>query len=179
MSDEPYRQNLRPGLQTCTACGTPTEPARIVYSKSGDPICPGCEGAAEGEDRLKRGAAGAAWAAFAFGAVGTFALGLLLGSLPGMGRGHMTHNGYTYYRGAAWKMSLQINTGWMILLVLLIVLGGATILGAHRTLSSPAVRKVIGHRRKRLLLLSWAGIPAVPGFFIFWQVIFIVLAALR
>jgi hypothetical protein len=179
MADEPYRQNLRPGLQTCTACGTPTDPARIVYSKAGDPICPGCESAAEGEERLKRGAAGAAWAAFAFGAVGTVALGLLVGSLPGMGRDHMTHNGYTYYRGAAWKTSMQLGAGWMSILTLLIVLGAVTIVGAHRTLGSPAVRKAIGDRRKRLLLLSWAGIPAVPAFFIFWQLVFIVIAMVR
>jgi hypothetical protein len=179
MADEPYRQNLRPGLQTCTTCGTPTNPARIVYSKAGDPICPGCESEAEGVDRLKRGAAGAAWAAFAFGAIGTFALGLLAGSLPGMGRDQMTHGGYSYYRGAAWKMSMQITGGWLILLTLLIILGGATIVGAHRTLGSPAVRRAIGERRKRLLLLSWAGIPAVPAFFIFWQVLFMLIALAR
>lgn len=179
-AEEPYRQNLRPTLQTCTACGTPTVPARIVYSKAGDPICPGCEAAAEGAGRLERGAAGAAWAAFVFGAGGTVALGFLLASLPSLGRSQMDHGGYHYTGGGAWRATTQLTGGWILLLGVIIVLAGLTIAGAHRTLGSPAVRKAIGDsRRRRLLVVSWLGIPAVPAFFLFFQLLFLLVAMVR
>jgi len=169
MGEPSYRSPAGP--TGCTTCGAQVDPMRLVYDKNGDLVCTGCEGAADGEVRLRRGAAGAAYAACAFGYVGTIAALALVGSmLGGNHRDTMTHGDYTYYRGAAWKLDLQVTTGWVLLLCLVIGIAIATIAGAHRTLGAPSVRKVIGEaRRSRLLLLSWSGIPLVPvSYALFW-----------
>ena len=109
---------------------------------------------------------------------GVHALWLLVSSLGG-GSDHHTSNGITYYRDSAWKMEMQMTTGWILFLVVVIGLGAATIAGAHRTLGAPAARKLLGDKRKRYLLYSWAGIPTVPLFLLFWVVLFALMRAVR
>ena len=179
MAEPSYRSPAGP--TGCTACGAHVDPMRLVYNKSGDLVCSGCEGAADGVVRLRRGAAGAAYAACAFGYFGTIALLFLLASvLGGSRRDTMTHGDYTYYRGTAWKLDLQVTTGWVLLLCLVIGLAIATIAGAHRTLGAPSVRKAIGEaKRGRLLLVSWSGIPLVPLSYAFFWGMFAVIAMIR
>lgn len=156
MSESAYRA-APIGLKSCTACGTPTDPARLVYAKSGDLVCSACETSADGEVRLARGALGSAVAAFVFGFIGTIALLLLAQSLLGffdvLGHDHRWRKGET-----------RMFAMWITFLGVVIGLGVRTIAGAHRTLGSPAVRRVLGSKRTTYLLLSWAGIPAVPVF---------------
>jgi hypothetical protein len=176
MSEVPYRQDPKPALITCTKCGAPTEAARVVYSKTGDQVCLACDTATDGDERLRRGALGSVAAAYAGGLIATIALWMLLSSLGG-GSDHHTSGGMTYYRDSAWKMEMQMTTGWIMFLVVVIGLGAATIAGAHRTLGAPAARKLLGDKRKRYLLYSWAGIPTVPLFFVFWVAVFALVQA--
>lgn len=113
----------------------------------------------DGEERIVRGAWGSVGAAITLGFVGTIALLMLLQSL-----------GEVWGRGRISRLEVRFGTVWQLFLATIVVLGGWTIAGAHRTLSSPAVRKVIGPRRERMLLLSWAGIPLVPAIAVLWWV---------
>jgi hypothetical protein len=159
MKEPSYRVDPTPRLKSCAQCGIPTDPGRLVYSKAGDLICAACESGADGEVRLVRGAWGSVGAAIAMGFVGTIALLLLLDSL-----------GTVWGSGRLNRTEIRVSTAWQLFLGTLVLLGGWTIAGAHRTLSSPAVRKQIGPKRARMLLLSWAGIPLVPGIAVLWVV---------
>jgi hypothetical protein len=155
--EPPYRVDPTPSLKSCTKCGIPTDPVRLVYSKTGDQICAACESGADGEARIVRGAWGSVGAAITLGFVGTIALLMILQSLAAI-----------WGSGRPSKLEVRFGAVWQLFLGTLVVLGGWTIAGAHRTLSSPAVRKVIGQRRTGMLLLSWAGIPLVPAIVLLW-----------
>ncbi len=165
MKETSYRVDPKPALKSCATCGRPTDPARLVYSKTGDLICAACESGADGEVRLVRGAWGSVGAAIAFGFAGTIALFFLVPSLLATFGGDRLSKGEVRF-SAMWHVSLGV----------LVLLGGWTIAGAHRTLSSPAVRKVIGPKRALMLGLSWSGIPLVPGLAVLW---FVLVAVLR
>jgi TM2 domain-containing membrane protein YozV len=113
----------------------------------------------DGELRIVRGAWGSVGAAITLGFVGTIAFLMLLQSLWEVwGSGRLN------------KLETRFGAVWQLFLATLVLLGGWSIAGAHRTLSAPAVRKVIGPRRERMLLLSWAGIPLVPAIAVLWWV---------
>jgi hypothetical protein len=179
-ADASYRQNPQPDLKTCTACGAPTPEARMVYSKSGDLVCLGCDTAVDGDAKLKRGALGSAAAAFAFGAAGFVAFWIMVqGGLGSAGDWHES-NGMGYYHDSAWKLSMQANTAVYLVCVLVIVLAGITIRGAHRTMNAPQVRKAIGEStRTRYLVFAWLGIPTPPVAFALWIGFIALLAATR
>lgn len=171
MSEASYRASPKPELKSCTKCGTPTDAARLVYAKSGDLVCAACESGTDGEARLARGALGSAIAALVFGFVGTIALVLLVSSLDEVFG--------LFGRGSGRGTALRVAVMWQAFLVVLIALAARTIAGAHRTLSSPSVRKAIGAKRLRLLLLSWAGIPLVPALALLYGAMFFVAGFLR
>jgi len=154
MTESAYRTCQNAGLKSCASCGTPTDPARLVYGKSGELLCASCESGRDGEVRLARGALGSAVAAFVFGFFGMIALVLLAESVLGIVG--------LVGRHSAGKAELRLTGVWLAFLGVIVVLAGRTIADAHRTLSTAAVRRVVGSKRTRLLLLSWAGLPLVP-----------------
>jgi hypothetical protein len=158
VKEHSYRVDPTPQLKSCSKCGIPTLPARLVYSKTGDLICAACESGTDGEVRIVRGAWGSVGAAIALGFVGTIALLLLLQSAVEI------------WSNRPSRAEVRLGTLWELFLAMLVGLGGWTIAGAHRTLSSPAVRKAIGPKRAWMLLLSWAGIPLVPAIAVLWVV---------
>lgn len=164
MNEASYRVDPKPALKSCSKCGMPTEPIRLVYSKAGDLICAACESGADGDVRIVRGAWGSVGAAIAFGFGATIALLFLLQSLLS-----------TFGDSRVTRGEVRFGAMWQLFLGVIVLLGGWTIAGAHRTLSSPAVRNAIGSKRTLMLLLSWAGIPLVPALALLWVVIVAVL----